>query len=68
MIENAQVLVNLLPDLNVFDDPGLKLACNEIQTKLLQFPAQRLRDDPVLRKQVADDAFDIVNLLKGKAA
>lgn len=66
LIENLQSLVLTLPGLNVFNDERLEHVCREIKEKLLITSADRLREDPEVRKQVAESAFDIAALLRGE--
>lgn len=68
LLENVVQIVNVLPRLNVFDDPTLTQVCKDLQEKVLICDAQDLRTDLDTRKAVADNAFDIVTLLKGRAA
>jgi hypothetical protein len=66
LVDNVAQLVGVLPDLNIFDDPVLKEVQMKMSNELLITNAQRLRDDPEVRKQVANSAFDILGLLKGE--
>lgn len=67
-INNIQSIVDVLPKLNIFDDPVLDLAHQKIQNELLISEPQELRVDIEKRKQVAQSAFDIVALLNGDMA
>jgi hypothetical protein len=65
LIDNVTQLVNVLPGLNVFNDPTLNRVCHELKHRVLIADAQDLRTDMGARKAVADSAYDIVALLKG---
>lgn len=65
LVENLHSLVGTLPGLNVFNDEKLERVCREIKDQLLITDAEGLREDKVLRAQVANSAFDIAALLRG---
>jgi hypothetical protein len=66
LLSNVEQLVGVLPNLNVFNDPTLTKVCQEMQSRILIADAQMLRDVPEVRQTVANNAFDIVALLKGE--
>lgn len=65
LVENIQQLVMVLPRLNVFNDETLTKVCHEMSDKLLNVDAQELRTNAVTRWDMAQNAFDIIGLLKG---
>jgi len=67
LVNNLEQLVEVLPGLNLFNDPLIEQIGDEIRTKLLIDP-QTLRTDMKVRREVANAAFDIMNLLKGGEA
>jgi len=67
LVDNLSQLVEVLPGLNLFNDPLIDQVEQEIRTKLLISP-NTLRTDLKVRRETATAAFDIVNLLKGGEA
>lgn len=68
LLENVVQLVNVMPSLNVFNDPTLDQVCRELKDNVLICDAQDLRTDLKTREAVANSAYDIVALLKGEHA
>lgn len=68
LVENVIQLVNILPSLNVFNDPTLERVCRELKDHVLICDAQDLRTDLKTRQAVANSAYDILSLLKGEQA
>lgn len=66
MLENMHRTVELLPNLNIFEDPVLDQACEAIKTKLLVTDTKTLRTDMPTRVEVATRAYDVLSILKGK--
>lgn len=64
LIENLEQLVEVLPGLNVFDDPLLKKLENNIKSQLLVVDAKTLRRDPEVRIKIAQSANDLLGELK----
>jgi hypothetical protein len=64
MIENARELCELLPRLNFTDDPNLEAMRQEVEAKLARNHPDSLRNDPVLRKEKAEEAKDIMDRMK----
>lgn len=67
LVSNLEQLVEVLPGLNLFNDPLVDQIEEQIRTKLLIAPAT-LRTNMKVRREVANAAYDIVNLLKGGEA
>jgi hypothetical protein len=64
-VSNIEELLDLLPGLNVLDDPDLKAMGDEIKAKLTGIEPKELRKDPEVRTQAAKDAADIMARMKG---
>ena len=56
LVSNVLDLVNLLPQLNVGEDPELSRFAGEIRSKLCGFTARDLKTNDVLRVATANDA------------
>ena len=64
LVENIENLCELLPKLNITDDPVLAVAVNEIKAKLTANDSQTLRDNDVVRSKTAADAQKILNKMR----
>ena len=60
LFDNAIELCRILPRLNFSDDPNLEAMREEVETKLVGHSKEAIKGSPVLRKQVADEAADIM--------
>lgn len=60
LFDNAIELCRILPRLNFTDDPHLEAMRTEVETKLVGHSKEAIKGSPVLRKQVADEAADIM--------
>lgn len=60
LFDNAIELCRILPRLNFSDDPNLEAMRQEVETKLVSHSKEAIKGSPVLRKQVADEAADIM--------
>jgi hypothetical protein len=58
-VDHLVDLCELLPRLNVMDDPNLEAMRQEVEAKLAGYNPDVLRADPTTRQSVADDANDI---------
>jgi len=65
LVENAVELVNLLPRLNVANDPELEKIRKEVSKKLASQDAENLRNAPKVRQKAADDAQAILDKMSG---
>lgn len=63
LIVNFVQLAQVLPGLNIFDDPKLASAAAAIQN-LVYIDPEQLRKDKALRAKIAEATFDIINDLK----
>ena len=61
LVENLRELVDLLPTLNLTADPGLDRMAREVSERLCRIGAQDLREDDIVRAEVAKDAKAIEN-------
>lgn len=64
--ENVVQLVEVLPALNVFNDPKISMLCHQIKLRIASVDPKDVRKSLVTRQEVANSAYDIVALLKGK--
>jgi hypothetical protein len=64
LIGNLRELLEVLPSLNITNDPALAKAIKEAKP-LAQFDPQALRDDPVTRSEAAQKAEALAKKLKG---
>jgi hypothetical protein len=60
LFDNAIELCSILPRLNFTDDPDLEAMRQEVEVKLVGHSKEAIKGSPALRKQVADEAADIV--------
>lgn len=60
LFDNAIELCRILPRLNFSDDPNLEAMRREVETKLVSHNKEAIKGSPTLRKQVADEAADIM--------
>lgn len=60
MLENARELCELLPRLNFADDPQLEQMRQEVEGKLAKHHPDSLRNDPILRRDTAEEAKRIM--------
>lgn len=65
LVENIVELVNLLPKLNVANDPELGKICKEVQKKVCAFEPDTLRESEEVRSKAAKDAQAILNKMSG---
>jgi len=65
LIDNVVELVNLLPNLNVGNDPELEKIRKETQKKLCAFEPNTLRKDVKVRTKAAGDAKAILDKMSG---
>lgn len=64
-ITHVRELAELLPKLNVLDDPALNQLALDMQAKLCQEDAETLRENKFVRTQVTEDALRLIDLMKG---
>jgi len=64
LVENIEDLCELLPKLNITDDPVLAVAVNEIKAKLTINDSQTLRDNNIIRNKTANEAQKILNKMR----
>ena len=61
LVGNLREICELLPRLNVTDDPDLEAMRQLVEGKLAHYHPDNWRNDPDLRKDVAVDAKDIMD-------
>lgn len=64
-VRNIEELVELLPGLNVLDDPDLKAIGDEIKAKLVGYDPKDLRKKPDVRSEAAQQAKEIMERMEG---
>jgi hypothetical protein len=64
-IENIKEIVELLPSLNVLEDPELDRIAKQVSSVLLKCDAKELRADKILREQMSDEARQIMDDMHG---
>lgn len=64
-INNIDELLELIPGLNVLDDPDIEAIRAEVKAKLGGLSAGDIRKDPELREELAGDAKEIVDKMAG---
>ena len=64
-ITNIEELVDLIPGLNVLDDPNLTALGEDIRAKLMGLDPKDLRKNPEVRSQAAKDAEVIMERMAG---
>lgn len=65
MIENAREICSILPRLNFMDDPNLESLRQEVELGISNHHPDALRNDPDLRRETADEAKRIADLMRG---
>lgn len=63
LVGNLTELCEVLPKLNVSDDPALAKMCEEVREKLTAKTPKELREDEGARKQTATDANAILSMM-----
>ena len=64
LIENARELCELLPCLNLTDDPNLEAMRMAVEQKLTAYDPSAIRADVTLRRTVAEDASEIADAMR----
>jgi hypothetical protein len=65
LITNLEDLCDLIPKMNIADDPGINEMAKVARDKLTRWDAPTLRDDDKARAKVAKDAAKILDNMKG---
>ena len=65
LIGNVEELVELIPGLNVLDDPDIEAVRLQVKAKLLGNDAKDIRKDPALREELAGEAKQIMDTMAG---
>jgi len=61
LVENVREMCELLPRMNLNDDPDLENMRQQVDSLLASNHPDSLRNDPVKRRQKADESKDIMN-------
>ena len=64
-VRNLEEIVELLPDLNILDDPQLEQIRQQIEAKLVGVDPKDIRKDESVRAQVGKEASQIMDAMKG---
>lgn len=64
LVSNLEDLVDILPDLNVANDPKLTELCTDVKQKLIIFTPGQLKKDKKVRDKTAQEARDIQNKME----
>lgn len=64
-VRNLEEIVELLPDLNILDDPQLEKIRQDIEAKLIGVDPKDIRKDPAVRAQVGGEAAQIMQQMDG---
>lgn len=65
LVDNAHELADMLPGLNITDDPQLAKLAEQLRTRLCAFEPQDLRENPVARREAYNAAIDMNKDLMG---
>jgi hypothetical protein len=64
MLEHARELCELLPRLNISDDPNLETMRQEVEGRLASLSTEVIRNDQTARQSAADDANAIMDKMR----
>lgn len=65
LVGNIEDLLEMIPGLNVLDDPDIERTRQEISQKLVGHSAKDIRSDPALRQELSGEAKAIVDKMSG---
>ena len=65
LVGNIVKLTELLPRLNLNDDPGLEQMRRQIEATLCDYSPEQLRQDKTIRKEAVDSAKSVLDLMAG---
>lgn len=65
LVENLEELVEMIPGLNILDDPNIEQIRQDILAKLSGHTAKDIRKDAELREELAGDAKEIFDQMTG---
>jgi len=65
LVGNVEELVELIPGLNVLDDPDIEAMRLQIKAKIAGHDPKAIRKDPALREELAGEAKAIVDKMAG---
>lgn len=64
-VKNLEEIVEILPDLNILNDPNLEQIRQDIKASLTGYEPKALRKDPATRSMVAGEAKRIMDTMSG---
>lgn len=64
-VDNIAELIDLIPGLNVLDDPAIEEVRQMIDKRLTGIDANDIRKDPAFREELADEAKQIMTKVEG---
>lgn len=64
-VENVAELIDLIPGLNVLDDPNIEQIRRMVDGKLTGLNAKDIRKDPAHRAELATEAEKVLDVMKG---
>lgn len=64
-VKNLEDIVNMLPDLNILNDPDLEKIRQDILSSIVGYEPKELRKNDAVRKQVAGEAQRIMDTMSG---
>jgi hypothetical protein len=64
-VKNLEEIVEILPELNVLNDPNLDKIAKEIRAAIVGYDAKDLRKNPEVRSIAASEAKRIMDDMKG---
>jgi hypothetical protein len=65
LVTNLREVIDLIPDLNITQDPNLTSMADEVKDRLLRYEPDDLRQLQSLRQQVATDADELLKKMEG---
>jgi hypothetical protein len=65
LVGNIEQLVDMLPGLNVLNDPDLDAIGKEVKARLLGYDLKDLRKKPAVRSAAAREAQEIMDKMAG---
>jgi hypothetical protein len=65
LLEKVEDIVDIIPSLNIIDDPHIADMADEIKNKLLVHTTGQIRDDKILKHKLGKDADDLAKNIRG---
>lgn len=64
VLDHLRDFVQLLPKLNITNDPAIEALAQQVQEELLRYPADIIRDNPYLKEDMAEGADKILDQMQ----